>query len=96
MFLGCAGLAAIWLAFAATMRYKMQPCLLGCHYEYINKQILLLGLSPGTKNPVPRGTGYGVVVGGRLGGTSPATTKPMPKARVVREVWAIRYSITIP
>jgi len=37
VFLGCAGLAAIWLAFAATMRYEKQPCLLGCHYEYINR-----------------------------------------------------------
>lgn len=62
----------------------------------MTEKIMCLALSLGTKNPVPRGTGYGVVVGCRLAGSNLTTTKPMPKAEVVREVWAIGYSITIP
>lgn len=48
----------------------------------------------GIKNPIPRGTGYRVVTGGRLGGIYPATTKPVPEARVVGQVWAIRLGNT--
>lgn len=61
VFSRCAGLAALWLAFAVTMRKHALTAkfpfavfnIRVTSYNLPRQRILLLGLLPGTKNPVP-------------------------------------------
>lgn len=61
VFLGCAGLAALWLAFAVTMRKHAVTAKFSftvfsirvTSYNLKRQRFLMFGLLPGTKNPVP-------------------------------------------